>query len=366
MEAQSLQNPDLSLLGLKGIYRGVPRTREGDDMSIANLPEERQILDLLGKGEEEKGKKLLLEVIAVTAGKGRFEDAENLRKWLIEIDPMALDIIVKAAKIIDNEKIAVIDEGHLATWSDLLEIIDLNEFSGLYHSLEHRWFADGEMIAGRGSAQSVLYFINSGRVELFLHEDEKDVPVRTMGQGEILGADFFFEASIWTINARSLGAELSCLELDRLQQYQTDFPALEANLYDFCRRFRIHRDSMEKIGRDCRVFERFRIDGRVIIRLLDKAGNTTGIRAKKGDLFDISAGGVSLRLLFPLKKYVRLFFGRKVNLAMELPTGSMFKMTGIILSLRIQPYAGRLYTVNVRFSRMLHQDELKNFVVEHE
>lgn len=335
-------------------------------MSITNLPEERQVIDLLGKGEEEKGKKLLFEVIAVTAGKGRFEDAENLRQWLIEIDQMALDIIVKAAKIIDNEKIAVIDEDHLATWSDLLEVIDLKEFSGLYHSLEHRWFADGEMIAGRGSAQSVLYFINSGRVELFFHEDEPDVPVRTMGQGEILGADSFFEASVWTTNARSLGAELSYLELDRLQQWQTDFPALEANLYDFCKRFRVHRDSMAKIGRECRVFERFRIDGRVMLTLLDKAGKRTGIRAKKGDLFDISAGGVSLHLLFPLKKYARLFFGRKVRLAMELPTGSMFTMTGIILALRIQPYAGRLYTVNVRFSRILHQDELKNFVAEHE
>lgn len=332
-------------------------------MPITNLPEEQKVRDFLAKGEEEEGKKLLFEVIAVSAGKGMFEDAENLRKWLMEIDPMAPDIIVKAAKIIDNEKFAVIDEGHLATWSDLLEVIDPNEFSTLYHSLEHRWFADGEMIAGRGSAQSDLYFINSGRVELFLHQDEKDVPVRTMGQGEILGADSFFEASVWTIDARSLGAELSYLKFDQLQQWLTDFPALEADLFNFCRMFSIHRDSIEKNGRDCRMFERFRIDGRVIITLLDKAGNRTGVRAKKGYLFDISAGGVSLHLLFPLKKYARQFFGRKVNLAMELPTGSMFKMTGIILALRILPYAGRIYTVNVRFSRMLHQDELNNFVV---
>jgi hypothetical protein len=334
---------------------------KGGDVPITNFPEEQQIRELLSKGEKEKGKHLLKEIIAETAKKRRFEDAEKLREWLIEIDPMALGDIIKAAEIIENEKNASIDKGYQVVWSALSEALDPNEFSTLYHSLEHHNFASGELIVKQGSRQSALYFINSGRVELFFQEKGKDVLVNTIGQGEILGAGTFFEASVWTFNARSLGAEVSTLQLDKLQQWQKNFPALESKLNDFCVRFKIPYASFRRMGRDRRVFERVRIIGRVAMSLLDKDGKETGIGAK-GDLFDISAGGVAFFLRISQKKNARLLFGRQVSVTMASAGTSVFTITGIILAIRSQPVVGNEYSVHVQFSRVLDQTELKNLV----
>ena len=330
----------------------------GDAMSITSLPEEQQIRELLAKGEKAEGMRLLKEMIAEIARKRRFEDAENLREWLIEIDPMALSDIIKAAEIIENEKNAAINTDHFAVWSALRAVLDPSEFSTLYHSMEHKRFTKGEVIVKQGSPQSALYFINSGRVELFFQEHGKDIQVKTIGPGEILGAGTFFETSVWTISARSLGAELSCLKMDKLQKWQKNYPALESKLNDFCMRFKIPHESFRKMGRERRVFGRIRIAGRVAMSLLDKDGKETGIGAK-GELFDISAGGVAFFLRISQKKNARLLFGRKVHLTMASKIIPEFSMTGIILAVRSQPVVGNEYSVHVRFGRVLDQNELK-------
>jgi hypothetical protein len=346
---------------VSAFQENMPESENEDGLPITSLPEEQQIRDFLARGEKEKGRQLLKKVIAETARKKRFEDAENLREWLIEIDPMALGDIIKAAEIIENEKSTSIDKGFVAVWSALSDALDSNEFSTLYHSLEHQKFTSGELIVKQGSRQSTLYFIKSGKVELFFQENGKDVLVNTMGQGEILGAGTFFEASVWTINARSLGAEVSILQLDKLQQWQKNFPALESNLNDFCIRFKVPHESFRRMGRDRRVFERIRVAGRVAMSLLDKDGKETGIGAK-GDLFDISAGGVAFFLRISQKKNARLLFGRKVSVTIASAQASVFTLTGIVLAVRSQPVVGNEYSVHVRFSRVVDQNELKNFV----
>jgi CRP-like cAMP-binding protein len=341
--------------------QNMQKNDRGSDVPITGLPEEQQIRDFLSKGEKEKGRQLLQEIIAATVRQRRFADAENLREWLIEIDPMALGDIIKAAEIIESAKSASIDKGYRVVWSALADALDPNEFSTLYHSLEHQQFAKGEIIVKQGSRQSALFFINSGRVELFFQEHGKEVSVNTLGPGEILGAGTFFEASVWTINARSLGAELSSLKLDKIQQWQKNFPALESNLNDFCIRFTIPYKSFRKLGRDRRIFERVRITGRVAMALLDKGGKDTGIGAK-GDLFDISAGGISFFLRISQKKNARLLYGRKARVTMASAVSPMFTITGDILAVRSQPVVGNEYSVHMRFTRVLEPHELKNII----
>ena len=336
-------------------------SERGNTLSITNLSEEQQIREFLAKNEKEKGTRLLKETIAEMARKRRFEDAENLRDWLMEIDPMALSDIINAAEIIENEKNTAINKDYFAIWSDLREVLDPNEFSTLYHSLDHKQFSKGEIIITQGSPQSALYFVNSGRVELFFQENGKDVQIKTIGQGEILGAGTFFETSVWTMSARSLGAEMSCLKIDKLQQWQKNLPALESKLNDFCIRFKIPHESFRRMGRDRRVFERVRIAGRVAMSLLDKNGKETGIGAT-GELFDLSAGGVAFFLRISQKKNARLLFGKKVHLTMASTVIPNFIMTGNILAVRSQPVVGNEYSVHVRFNRVLDQNELKNLL----
>jgi hypothetical protein len=81
-----------------------------------HLPKEQLVRDLLAKGEQEKGKQCLLEMITEMVRQRMFQEAERLRELLIEIDPMALNDIIRTAEIIENEKISAIDKNHLAAW----------------------------------------------------------------------------------------------------------------------------------------------------------------------------------------------------------------------------------------------------------
>jgi hypothetical protein len=82
----------------------------------------------------------------------------------------------------------------------------------------------------------------------------------------------------------------------------------------------------------------------------------------KGDLFDISAGGVAFFLRISQKKNARLLFGRKVNVTMASTGTSVFTITGHVMAIRSQPVVGNEYSVHVRFSRVLDQIELKSLV----
>ncbi len=330
-------------------------------MAITGLPEEQRIREIFSQGEKDKAKELLLKLIEATARKKMFAEAEGLREWLIEEDGLALNDIIKAAEIIEREKEAAINKEHLNTWSDLSNVLDSDDFITLYHCLEHRHFAKGEIIAKQGARQSILYFINNGKVELFCLESGREVQIKILGPGEILGAATFFEASVWTLSARSLGAELSLLKIDRLQALKDDYPALESSLNDFCVRFRISYDSLKKVGRDRRVLERKRLSGRVAMALLDKEGKDTGIGAK-GELYDISIGGISFFLRVSQKKNARLLLGRKVRLKLPAPAEKTFTITGVIQAVRSQPVVGNEYSVHIRFARDLTPGELKDLL----
>jgi hypothetical protein len=328
---------------------------------ITHLQIEQQIRNILARGEEEKGKLLLKKMVAEMARLRRFENAERLRDLLVEIDPMALGDIIRAAEIIEKEKFAAIDKNHLTTWSALRDVLEPVEFSTLYHSLVHQRFAKGEVIVKQGSQHSVLYFVNSGRVELFFQQNGRDVLVKTIGPGEIFGAGTFFEASVWTINARSLGAEVSSLTQEKTQRWQKDFPGLESKLNDFCSKYKIIYEYFGIMGRDRRAFERLGITGKVDMALFDREGKDTGIGAK-GDLFDISAGGVSFFLRISKKSNARLLFRRNVGLTMASTLGSRFSITGMVLAVRSQPVVGNEYATSIRFSRVLAKKELRELI----
>lgn len=331
---------------------------------ITDLSQEQLIRDLFARGEKEEGKQLLKEMISRIAKLRKFEHAEKLRELFIEIDPMALNDIIGTSEIIENEKIAAIDKNHLAVWSTLLETFGLYEFLTIYYSLEHKRFANGEIIVKQGSKHSALCFVNSGSVDLFLQENGKDVLVKTIGSGEIVGSDTFFQASTWTINARSRGAEVSFLKPDKLKMWQNDFPGLESKLNDFCSRFKIPYELFRRMGRDRRIFDRVPIDGKMDMALLDREGKDTGIGAK-GELFDISVGGVSFSLRISQKKNARLLFGRNVSVTMTSTLASRFTITGVILAVCSQDTVGNEYSVSVQFSRVLAQKELKNLMPVH-
>lgn len=333
-------------------------------LSITFLPEEKQIRNLLAEGKEDEGRSQLVELIKRCAQQKKFEFSDKLREWLIELAPMALSDIIHTAEIIEEEKSQAIDKGHMEVWADLYDVLTTDEFSTLYHSMQHRKYNGEDSIVKQHTLLSALFFINSGKVKLFYRENESEVLIKTVGQGEVLGVDSFFDASVWTINASTMGrADVSMLRLDKLQQWKDEYPALESKLNDFCIKFESLKDYFQKSRRDRREDNRTMINGRVSSVLLDKQGNPTKI-SSKGDLADVSRGGASFFMRISNKENTRILLGNKIRL--QLPavgsSGNLTTVNGVIVAVRGHLALENEYSVHVKLDSKLSHNDLQKVV----
>ncbi|MEN8190817.1 MAG: cyclic nucleotide-binding domain-containing protein, partial [Thermodesulfobacteriota bacterium] len=208
---------------------------DGEFEPVTNFAEERQVYELLRNDKESAAKLHLLDLIGDSVKAQRFDDAEGLRKRLIEIDSTALTEIIKAAEMIEEGMSKGVDKNYLATWSNLYDLLSTSEFNTLYYSLEQKKYESEELVVERGASQYRLFFINKGRIKLYFSTEDEDVLVKTLGPGEILGGETFFNASVWTIDAAAMGnVELSFLTLEALRVLGDGSPPLESSLQQYC------------------------------------------------------------------------------------------------------------------------------------
>lgn len=326
--------------------------------SITYLPEENVIRDMLNKGAKDEAKNKLLSLISDLAKQRKFDHAEALREWLIELDPQGLSDIIQTAEIIEEEKTLAIDKEHIVVWKDLYEILTTEEFSTLYHAMQHRIYKSSEIVVEQGDMLSALFFINSGIVKLFYKEGGADVLIKTLDEGEVLGVESFFDTSVWTVSAVAMGrADIAMLRIDRLQKWRDDFPALESKLNDYCLKFSSLHEYL-KIGRkDRRKYQRVAVNGRVSSVFLDKKGQPTKV-GSKGDLADISQGGASFFIRISKRENARILLGRNVRL--HLPAvetkGKMIAVDGTIVAIKAHLAMENEYSIHVK----LHAELAKN------
>lgn len=332
---------------------------------ITGLPQEQAVKRLLGRGDKTTAAAQLLELIERTARLGNFVQAEKLREWLIEIDSMALSQIIRAAEIIDQEKIESIDKSHLEIWSGLYDILTTDEFSAVYHALTHRKYKNEEIVIKQGALQASLFFINSGKVKLYFGDKGREVLVKTMGRGEIFGGGAFFEASVWTISVAAIEPlELSVLKQNTLQKWVEDFPGLESKLYDFCNKTERVEDFIKRSSNDRRVHRRYRISGRVITTLVDNRGRSIETNSM-AELCDISEGGLSFLVKISQKENGRLLLGRKmqVKFPFEEKDGDSFILGGEILAVKKIYAAEQEYSLHMKFDSLIDHKQLQDIVV---
>jgi len=332
---------------------------------ISGLAEEQAIRTLLNKGEEEKARKQLVDLIEHTAQTHNFVQAEKLKEWLIDINETSLADIIRAAEVISDNKLEVRDRTHVEIWNDLYEFLSTEEFSTVYDSLQHKKYVNEQIVVHQGALQTALYFINSGKVKLFFQDRGTRVLVKTMGKGEIVGAGSFFDASVWTISVASVGTtDMSILRLEKMQQWQNELPVLESKLRDFCVRFESIGDVIKNSSQDRRMFKRHKVAGKVTTLLLDNRGQNTGV-SSDAELSDVSEGGVSYLLNLLEKENVRLILGRKVKVMLPggKKTGQKIGIVGDILAVRERMGQKNDYSVHVEFETAISSLQLREILL---
>jgi CRP-like cAMP-binding protein len=328
------------------------------------LPQEKTVRSLLAQKDLEGAKQLLLQLVEKSARGHNFAQADNLREWLIEIAPNDFQEIIKAAEIINREKVSTIDKSHLEIWSKLYGCLSVEEFAALYHDQKPRQYSDGEIIVERGMAQTALFFINRGKVKLYFDKQGDEVLVKTMGPGEIFGADTFFNASLWTISVASMGSsDISSLKLGKLREWREQYPGLESKLHDFCAKFERIDEYIMKGNKDRRSQERYRVSGRVATTLVDERGKSLGINAVV-ELMDLSLGGICYQVRISNKENARLLLGRKVQIRMPAgeKSGEFELLVGDILGVHSVYAVESDYAVHVKFDTPLDKSRLGNLL----
>jgi len=319
---------------------------------------------LLSQGEKEKAKRLLMDTIVKSAKAKQFTRAEKLRRRFIEIDSMALQDIIKAAEIIEDEKSKYINEQQLQAWSRLRECLTPEEFNHLYCSMDKISYRAGEMIVEQGETHPFLYFINKGKVKLFYKENEDDVLIKMLEPGHIFGTESFFNISVWTMGASChTDAELSVFSSVDLKDLQDDFPALESKLGDFCRKYESISDFFITKTRERREHERYDIIGKAHMLMLDEQGNVTGHSAG-GEFADISLGGTTFYHRISRKEHAQKMLGRNVSVALPLDADGKKKVSvkGIIIAVRGYHVMESEYSIHIRFNVLLEEEILQKII----
>ena len=339
-----------------------PFSSSAEKSRAAQVPEGSKIKDLLDRGKKGEAIAIMLEQIEICAHKKQFDMAEQLRDWLIQADSISLREIIRAAEIIEEQKNASISDEYRAVWSGLAGELSTEEFSALYHAMVHKQYNNGDIVVEQGQFVSILFFVNSGRVQLFSAGHGGEYALKTLEAGKIFGAETFFDISIWTMSARSLGAEISLLTWNRLLQLKEGSPALRTKLMDFCSRFKLSNVSFDKVGTTRRRYERVKVSGNVAVALHKKIGDESFF-GTKGNLLDISRGGLAFSLRFSRKKNAVSLLGQVVHVTVRTDFSPLpFQRNGVVKAVHCHDFVGNDYTIHMEFQETLTSAEVSQAV----
>ena len=360
-ESASLPAENLLAAVPPAVEQGGARTAScgaADKSRPAQLPEGSKIEALLQSGQKDAAITLMVRQIAICADKKQFDMAERLREWLIQADSSALREIIQTAEIIEEQKNAAISDAYRLIWSKLSAELSTEEFSSLYHAMAHKQYRNGEIVVEQGQFVSTLFFVDSGRVQLFSTGHGGEYALRVIEAGEIFGVESFFDISIWTMSARSLGAEISLLTWERLLRLKESTPALRSKLMDFSSNYKLTNISFDKLGTTRRRFERVKVSGKVAVDLLQKKGGEASL-GTKGSLLDISRGGLAFSLRFTKKKNAVALLGQMVRVTARTDVSTEpVQRKGVIKAVHCHDFVGNDYTIHMEFQESLSPAEV--------
>ena len=329
---------------------------------IEKLPEKKKIDSLVAENKKAEALKVIMSFIETATQNKQFDKAEALQEWLLQIEPMALAESIRATELIEESKVALIDQDFYLVWKSIVDILTTEEFIALYHAMNCKSYANGEHIVKQGQIHSELFFVNTGRVQLYTHIEGREIPIQMIQEGGLLGHDTFFELSVWTSSAKSQGAEVYTLSFDNLQKLENKFPGIESKLSDYCSHFDTSTTLLKKMRRSRRQLERVVISGKISFLLLRADGKKTEAEGR-GNILDISQGGVCFIVHSSKRKNTYQLFGQQINLMIKRSNSKAnIERNGKILAVRDHDIIGNAYSVHVQFDTLLTGTEMREIV----
>ena len=294
----------------------------------------------------------LFDRIVGYTGDNRFREAEALREKLLDVDPMALDKIVKSGEIIEAKKTEAVDGSFRELWRELNAELSPEEINTLYFSLEEAGFDSDHPLFEQGKFNAALFFITRGQMRLSCRQGDREILITRLSAGDTAGADTFFDYTVCTTSLLTLTpAGAYILKKSATEQWEQKAPGLPAKIRDYCARHAPGAEMLNAKGINRRAYDRRELSGDVSVRVLSGKNTPTG-KPFKGYLSDISAGGLSFSIRSSRTETARLLLGRKLHLQFSLPgtrSETAAKKTGTAIGVKYQ--LNNEYSVHVKFDR---------------
>ncbi|MBW6520802.1 MAG: cyclic nucleotide-binding domain-containing protein [Desulfoarculaceae bacterium] len=337
------------------VGKGAGLNPGGLETRIQQLLQEQKITELTA---------LIAEHAVHAAREKDFVTAEILRDRMMEVNQNALIEVIRVSEVIEEEKRNAISSHHLSLWSELYDFFDSEAFTALYHCQRLQEYQAEEVIVEQGDANPTLYFINAGQVSMTCRQGQKEIFLKRLKPGEIVGVGPFFDVSLWTVTLTAMTAvKLQILERGPFLKLLPQHPGLDSRLADFCRRSDKVPELLRMSGESRREDVRYPAQGKIVNTLLDRRGNPSQQRFK-GQLEDISTGGLSLLIRLSKKENGRLLLGRRIVSFLPGKAGEVRESRGEIVGVSLQDYVNKEYRVHVRFDQPVEETDLKDILLQ--
>ncbi len=320
------------------------------------LKQEKLIDQYVAQNRTEEAVKLLFDLIVKYARAKDFSKADSLREKLFEIDSMALTEIIKSAEIIEEEKSESVDSNHMEIWKELYDKLSTEETNILYFSLKKKTVYTDETVFEQGQKNDKLWFVDRGQLKLVYSQKGTEKLINKIGPATIAGADTFFSISVCTTSLIAMSrAELNYLDRETFSKLREEQPSLASRLEAYCAKQSKDAELLREKGINRRSHKRLRLSGPILFQVMNAAGKPVG-KAFKGDLSDISVGGLSFFITTSNRKNALMLLGRKMNVRFRLPMGQSkveTRQSGTITGVINHMFTD--YSIHMKFDNLLNK-----------
>lgn len=315
---------------------------------------ETRIKQLVDQDKREEAGKLLFDVIVSCAQGGDINNANRLRDLLYDVNPMALNEVIKANEIIEEAMSGAVDDKFALAWTSLREALNEDEFLALYQALDVREVEANKVMVKAGSKLDAFFFITKGNVNVIGHCDEKNYAIKVMEPGTMISENCF-RSSHWTLSLVTLTpVTMSVLRLEQLNDLENRFPGFDSRLATYAERFDDIPALLEEKKLDRRAFKRTTVEYKITFQAIGQDGKIDD-RTFRGELDNISQGGLCFLIRIVNRDNRRMLFGRKLFISVQAEDGP-FTFTGTVVAVTIHSFQDHDYGIHVAFDKPVAEE----------
>jgi hypothetical protein len=310
---------------------------------------EKQVDAYVRENKTSEAVSLLYELIVSNAECRNFQKAEMLHEKLYEVDPMALTEIIRAGEVIDEAKNQGVGAECRSVWAGLYDTFSKNEGNALYYAMKHVKFEAGDVIIEQGQVSNRLFFIDKGRVKAVYSRDRQELLLGMLEAGDFFGNDQFFTATVSTLSMVAQGSvKAGCLDAGIIKKWKTEAPALESKLLDYCLKHDKVKQLIDSQGKDRREYIRVQLPVKTVFQFFDASGKLTK-KAYRGEISDVSEGGLSFFIKTSKPDAIRMMLGRRIFVSFQgkSKNGPLMEKNGQVTAVQSQMFDD--FSIHVRF-----------------